>query len=64
MFQESDTIDFAKLIEATGVAAIAVHGRQRDERPRHPNRNELIKNISEALNIPVIAKYFRYLYDE
>ena len=44
------------MIESTGVAALGVHGRYRDERPRHPNHNDVIKTVAEAINIPVIAK--------
>ena len=47
---------FAKIIESTGVAAIAIHGRTIVERPQHKNRNYLIRAVSEALSIPVIAK--------
>ncbi|GAB1600108.1 tRNA-dihydrouridine(20) synthase [NAD(P)+]-like [Argonauta hians] len=50
-----DTLALVKLIESTGVVAIAVHARTQCERPRHPNRNEYIKKISETLKIPVIA---------
>ncbi|KAK7115278.1 tRNA-dihydrouridine(20) synthase [NAD(P)+]-like [Littorina saxatilis] len=50
-----DTITLAKMIETTGVAALAVHGRTRDERPRHKNRNDVIKAIVESLSIPIIA---------
>lgn len=62
----NDTVALCKKLAATGVAAIGVHGRTIKERPIHPNRNHFIKAISEALNIPVIAKlvminkYIRY----
>ena len=52
-------MELARLIEATGVRALAVHGRLTSERPRHDNRNHYIKAIADALNIPVIAKYVR-----
>ncbi|CAD5117217.1 DgyrCDS6013 [Dimorphilus gyrociliatus] len=52
---ESETIAFSKLVESTGIAALAVHGRRKDERPKHPNRNDLIKEIAKTLKIPVIA---------
>ena len=54
--QVEDTVRLALLIQSTGVAALAVHGRTRDERPQHKNRNHVIKAIAEALSIPVIAK--------
>nr|XP_006117702.1 tRNA-dihydrouridine(20) synthase [NAD(P)+]-like isoform X1 [Pelodiscus sinensis] len=50
-----DTIRLVKRIEKTGVAAIAVHGRKKEERPQHPVHCEVIKAISEAVTIPVIA---------
>lgn len=50
-----DTLSLVKLIESTGVSAIAVHGRKKEERPRHANDNAAIKRICEAVSIPVIA---------
>ncbi|XP_062605876.1 tRNA-dihydrouridine(20) synthase [NAD(P)+]-like [Saccostrea cucullata] len=50
-----DTLKLVRLIESTGVSAVGVHGRTKEERPRHPNRNDVIKTISETLSIPVIA---------
>lgn len=51
-----ETVELCKKLAATGIAAIGVHGRTVKERPMHPNRNHFIKAISEALDIPVIAK--------
>ncbi|XP_078067039.1 tRNA-dihydrouridine(20) synthase [NAD(P)+]-like isoform X2 [Mustelus asterias] len=50
-----DTIQLVKRIERTGVAAVAVHGRRKEERPQHPVHCDIIKAISEAVSIPVIA---------
>lgn len=50
-----DTIELGKLIESCGVSAIAVHGRTKDQRSRHDNRDDVILKISESLTIPVIA---------
>ncbi|XP_033753921.1 tRNA-dihydrouridine(20) synthase [NAD(P)+]-like [Pecten maximus] len=50
-----DTLALVKMIENTGVAAIAVHGRLKEERPRHANRNHIIKIIADSVKIPVIA---------
>ncbi|XP_019510729.1 PREDICTED: tRNA-dihydrouridine(20) synthase [NAD(P)+]-like [Hipposideros armiger] len=50
-----DTLSLVKRIERTGIAAIAVHGRKREERPQHPVSCEAIKAIAETLSIPVIA---------
>jgi len=50
-----ETITLCKMIESCGVAAIGVHGRTKDERPRHPNNNEAIRTISNEISIPIIA---------
>lgn len=50
-----DTLNLVKVIENTGVSAVAVHARTQYERPRHPNRNHFIKEIANTVNIPVIA---------
>ncbi|XP_046568516.1 LOW QUALITY PROTEIN: tRNA-dihydrouridine(20) synthase [NAD(P)+]-like [Haliotis rubra] len=50
-----DTLKLVKVIESTGVAAIAVHGRTKYERSRHHNRNDVIRAIAEHVSIPVIA---------
>ncbi|KAJ6666070.1 hypothetical protein lerEdw1_000974 [Lerista edwardsae] len=52
---KEETIHLVKKIEKTGVAAIAVHGRKKEERPQHPVHCDVIKAISEAVSIPVIA---------
>lgn len=58
----NDTVALCKKLTATGIAAIGIHGRTVKERPMHPNRNHFIKAVSEALDIPVIAKLiFIYL---
>lgn len=54
------TVDICRKLESTGIAAIAVHGRTKDERPRHANRNYLLKILSSQLQIPVIAKLRRF----
>lgn len=51
-----ETVEFCKCLEGTGIAAIAVHGRSRSERPQHSNHNDRIRAVVEALTIPVIAK--------
>uniref|UniRef100_A0A8C1U7G3 Dihydrouridine synthase 2 n=1 Tax=Cyprinus carpio TaxID=7962 RepID=A0A8C1U7G3_CYPCA len=50
-----DTVNLVKRIEKTGVAAIAVHGRMREERPRHPVHCDYIQAVAESVSIPVIA---------
>ncbi|KAH0619513.1 hypothetical protein JD844_000195, partial [Phrynosoma platyrhinos] len=59
---KEETISLVKKIERTGVAAIAVHGRKKEERPQHPVHCDLIKAISEAVSIPVIANGGSYDY--
>jgi tRNA-dihydrouridine synthase 2 len=54
--QLEDTLKLVKLIERTGVAALAVHGRLKEERPRHSNHDDVIRQIVD-ISIPVIAKY-------
>jgi tRNA-dihydrouridine synthase 2 len=54
--QIEETLDLAKIIEKTGVSALIVHGRTKEERPRHKNRKDFIRKIAETLSIPVIAK--------
>lgn len=51
-----DTIALCKMIESCGVAAFAVHGRTKEERPQHPNNNEAILRITQEISIPIIAK--------
>ncbi|CAN2391821.1 tRNA dihydrouridine synthesis, partial [Pristimantis euphronides] len=50
-----ETVNLVKIIEKTGIAAIAVHGRKKEERQQHPVHCDFIKAISEAVSIPVIA---------
>jgi len=50
------TIHLAMLIQECGVSAIGIHGRTKDERQGHKNRNAYIKAVAEKLKIPVIAK--------
>ncbi|XP_058850083.1 tRNA-dihydrouridine(20) synthase [NAD(P)+]-like [Acipenser ruthenus] len=50
-----DTIRLVQRVERTGVAAIAVHGRRKEERPQHPVHCDVIKAVAEAVSITVIA---------
>jgi len=50
-----DTIALVKMIEKTGVKAIGVHGRMKEERSSQPCHDDVIAKISEAVEIPVIA---------
>lgn len=51
-----ETIKLCQLLENTGIAAIAIHGRTKHERPQHKNRNYFLREVAKALQIPVIAK--------
>ncbi|KAM8751530.1 tRNA-dihydrouridine(20) synthase [NAD(P)+]-like [Acanthopagrus schlegelii] len=50
-----ETVSLVKRIEKTGVTAIAVHGRLKEERPRHPLHCDYIQAVAQAVSIPVIA---------
>ncbi|XP_054888235.1 tRNA-dihydrouridine(20) synthase [NAD(P)+]-like [Poeciliopsis prolifica] len=50
-----ETVSLVQRIEKTGVAAVAVHGRFKDERPRHPVHCDYIQAVAQAVSIPVIA---------
>ncbi|XP_030646122.1 tRNA-dihydrouridine(20) synthase [NAD(P)+]-like [Chanos chanos] len=50
-----DTVELVKRIEKTGVAAVAVHGRMKEERPRHPVHCDYIQAVAKTVSIPVIA---------
>ncbi|CAG9768520.1 unnamed protein product [Ceutorhynchus assimilis] len=50
-----DTIKLVKDLASTGIAAIAIHGRTKYERPQHWNRNTAIAAIAQEVDIPVIA---------
>lgn len=52
-----DTLDLVKDLVSTGISAIAIHGRTKNERPQHSNRNQTISEIAKNVSIPVIAKY-------
>lgn len=57
VFDDLDkTLTFVKDLVSTGISAIGVHGRIKEERPQHPNRSKTIRYIAENIDIPVIAK--------
>ncbi|CEM11649.1 unnamed protein product [Vitrella brassicaformis CCMP3155] len=49
------TIDFALSCEDCGIAAIAVHAREKHERPAHAARWDSFRPLKESLSIPLIA---------
>lgn len=52
---EHETIEHVKELAATGIKAIAIHGRTRDERPQHKPHPDVIKAVAKAVDIPVIC---------
>lgn len=50
-----ETLSLVRRIEKTGVAAVAVHGRFKEERPRHPVHCDYIQAVAQAVSIPIIA---------
>ncbi|XP_068459954.1 tRNA-dihydrouridine(20) synthase [NAD(P)+]-like [Clinocottus analis] len=50
-----ETVALVQRIEKTGVAAVAVHGRLKEERNRHPLHLDHIQAAARAVSIPVIA---------
>jgi tRNA-dihydrouridine synthase 2 len=57
VFQIPETLEFAQMLEKTGISAIGIHGRRKDERPNDTNRFEEIREVARELSIPVIAKF-------
>jgi tRNA-dihydrouridine synthase len=54
--QVERTVAFAKMLEAAGVAALAVHGRRREQRMHQGTVDyDSIAAVKAALSIPVIA---------
>eukprot|EP00088_Acartia_fossae_P057356 TRINITY_DN6690_c0_g1_i1.p1 TRINITY_DN6690_c0_g1~~TRINITY_DN6690_c0_g1_i1.p1 ORF type:complete len:443 (+),score=54.28 TRINITY_DN6690_c0_g1_i1:48-1376(+) len=49
------SVELVKMIETTGVAAVGVHGRTKDQRPNDENNVDAIKQIVAAVNVPIIA---------
>ncbi|XP_060933312.1 tRNA-dihydrouridine(20) synthase [NAD(P)+]-like [Limanda limanda] len=50
-----ETIRLVQRIQRTGVTAVAVHGRLKEERQRHPLHCDYIQAVARAVSIPVIA---------
>lgn len=52
---DEETIAHVKELVTTGIKAIAIHARTRDERPQHKPHPEVVKAVAEAIDIPVIC---------
>lgn len=50
-----DTIELVKKLVGTGIAAIGIHCRTRDERPQHEPHPEVIREIVKHIDVPVIC---------
>merc|ERR1719431_1024719 len=49
------TLDLVSVIETTGVASLAVHGRTKDQRPNNPNDTAAIRALVAHTSLPLIA---------
>lgn len=50
-----NAVDFAKRMEQAGAAAVAVHGRTRQQMYHPPVDRDIIRQVKEAVSIPVIG---------
>lgn len=48
-------VEFARIMEANGAAAVTVHGRTKEQMYAPPVNRELIRQVKEAVSIPVIG---------
>lgn len=53
--QSVNAPEFAKLMEQSGAAAIAVHGRTKQQMYRPPVDRDIIRQVKEAVSVPVIG---------
>ncbi|VDN04018.1 unnamed protein product [Thelazia callipaeda] len=54
--KREDTLEFVKMLERSGVSAIGIHGRRKNERQGDANRLDEIHEIARSISIPIIAK--------
>lgn len=50
-----ETLKVVENLVASGISAIGIHGRTKDERPQHSVHPDIIKYVAERISIPVIA---------
>lgn len=50
-----ETLAIVEKLVSSGIKAIAIHGRTRNERPQHVVHADIIKYVAERISIPVIA---------
>ncbi len=53
--ENKNAVSFAKAMENSGVSAICVHGRTKEQFYSGNSDNNIIKSVKEAVNIPVIG---------
>ncbi|CAH0404788.1 unnamed protein product [Chilo suppressalis] len=52
---QEETVKVVNKLVSSGIKAIGIHGRTRDERPQHAVHTDVIKYVAERISIPVIA---------
>ncbi|KAJ0181816.1 hypothetical protein K1T71_002538 [Dendrolimus kikuchii] len=50
-----ETLTVVQKLITSGIKAIGIHGRTRNERPQHPVHTDIIQYVSDRVSIPVIA---------
>ncbi|KAH9628787.1 hypothetical protein HF086_004947 [Spodoptera exigua] len=50
-----ETLEVVEKLVSSGIKAIGIHGRTRDERPQHAVHTDVIKYVAERISVPVIA---------
>lgn len=51
-----ETLTLVEDLLSTGIKTIAIHGRNKDERPQHEVHADVIKYVADKIKIPIIAK--------